>query len=162
MIPYKIKEFLNISYQLRKVKWMYQRIKYGFSDRDLWSFDYYLSKVISRGLRQLAVQAHGCPPEFYDKKKKGDECIKWRQLLLTIAEGFEADIKLSDDEVLDYSEADKLFTPENIKWGEDTPWSKKLREIKNNPQSKKLIKAYEKKRDKGFDLFKKHYNSFWD
>jgi len=162
MISYKVREFFDIPYHLRKVKWMYQRIKYGVSDRDTWAFDSHLTKVISEGMRKLAVQAQGCPNDLYDEKKKGDECIKWRKILLDIAEGFESKQKIIDDEIIDYSEADALYDNKNPLGRVNEAWGKKLMEIQKSPKSKRLIKKHEAKWDKAIALFKEYYGSFWD
>ena len=160
-IIYRLKEFFDIPYHLRKIRWFFQRGIRGYSDKDLWSFDDYLSKVISKGLRQLAIQSHGCPHEFYDEKN--DSCKEWAKTLIIIAEGFEAKQKLTNDDVLDYSEAFKLLPDEDlIKNINNKEFGKKLKEIWKSPESKRLIKEHEEKWEKGIKLFKKYYTSFWD
>lgn len=37
----------------RRKKWIKQRTKRGYSDRDVWSFDNFLSQVIAGGVRQV-------------------------------------------------------------------------------------------------------------
>lgn len=39
----------------------YQRIRYGYSDRDLWSLDHYLAFILKDALRDLADTTHGWP-----------------------------------------------------------------------------------------------------
>ena len=46
------------------VKWFIQRGKRGYSDRDVWNFDYYLAKVISGGSTELADILHGYPGDM--------------------------------------------------------------------------------------------------
>ena len=161
MIPYKVKEFFDIPYQLRKIKWLYQRCKYGFSDRDLGGFDYYLSGIIRKGLRQLAVTHHGCPPEFYDEKKKGDECLAWRQILLEIAEGFEANRKLADNDFYNDPEVDKLYDDKKG-FMKNKEWNDALIKMWKSKEYIKARKQCEKKWEKAMILFKEYYNSFWD
>jgi len=161
MIPYKVREFFDIPYHLRKIKWIYQRISRGYSDRDLWSFDSYLSKVISEGLRQLAVQSCGCPSEFYDEKKKGDECIKWKKILLDIAEGFESKQKLTDDEFFNHEEIDKLYN-NDLGFNNNKEWGDAITKMWISKEYLKAKKECEKKWDKAIALFKEYYGSFWD
>lgn len=162
MLLYKVKEFFDIPFHLRKIKWFIQRGRRGWSDKDLWGFDSYLTKVISGGLRQLAVISCGCPSDFYDEKKKGDECIKWKKVLLDIAEGFESKQKLTDDDIIDYSEADALYNEKDPLGNINEAWGKKLMEIQKSPKSKKLIKQHEAKWEKAITLFKEYYGNFWD
>ncbi len=44
----------NLSCQVRKPKWAWQRMRRGWSDRDVWSFDRYLAGVIAGGLDKLS------------------------------------------------------------------------------------------------------------
>lgn len=93
---------------LRRVRWFWQRGRRGYSDRDLWSFDHYLSRVIAGGMRQLADGAHGTPYEFnpilLDEQGEfiwddelheprtsrpwGEAHAAWRDMLREIAAGF--------------------------------------------------------------------------
>lgn len=41
-----------------------QRGRRGYADSDLWSFDYYLAKVIGNGIKNLAKISHGYPDKF--------------------------------------------------------------------------------------------------
>lgn len=36
-----------------QIKWKIQRANRGFSDKDLWNFDYFLSKTISSGISEM-------------------------------------------------------------------------------------------------------------
>ena len=75
-IYYKIYRLWNneISMIPRRIKWFCQRGWRGYSDFDVWSFDYYLAEVISKGCLQLAKETHGYPhessPEEWDKTLK--------------------------------------------------------------------------------------------
>lgn len=141
----------------REITWFIQRGRRGWADCDTWSFDSYLCKVISGGTRYLATHVHGCPHELY----KDDNCAKWDKILIEIAEGFEANLKIQNDEVLDYSESDKLYDNEKL-LDQNSKWSKKFMEIRNSPKSKKLIKEHEVKFDRAIKLFHKYFNNLWD
>jgi hypothetical protein len=46
---------------LRDVRMFCQRGRRGYSDEDLWSFDCYIARVMSRGIAQLADVTHSWP-----------------------------------------------------------------------------------------------------
>lgn len=64
----------------RRKKWMKQRTKRGYSDRDVWSFDSFLAPVIAGGVRKIA-EFDGHPSDI------GEE--EWRAVLNFIADQFE-------------------------------------------------------------------------
>ncbi len=64
----------------RRKKWKKQRIKRGYSDRDVWSFDSFLAEVIAGGVRQVA-RFGGYPVSF--------EPDEWVDTLNFIADQFE-------------------------------------------------------------------------
>ena len=66
-------------------KWMrfkgfFQRGKKGYAYYDLWSFDWYLSGVIGKGLKELAEKHTGYPPDLTDEE--------WTNILNSMADGF--------------------------------------------------------------------------
>lgn len=65
-----------------QIKWFFQRGIRGYSDRDLWDFDYYLAEVISKGCKQLSEESHGYPHtvESFDE---------WIKVLNDISKKFE-------------------------------------------------------------------------
>jgi|SRR5665213_2591620 len=63
----------------RRKRWIKQRIKRGYSDRDVWSFDSFLAPVIAGGVRQIANFSG----------YKGDNEKEWRDTLNFIADQFE-------------------------------------------------------------------------
>jgi len=75
-----LKEVLDVH---RKIHCFWQRGRRGYSYRDLWSFDYYLSNVISKGLRDLAKITHGFPDQHVGSFEN------WQRLLFIIADAFE-------------------------------------------------------------------------
>lgn len=58
------------------------RCKYGFSDEDLWSFDWYLIGIIQQGLARLKKEAIGYPSDLTSKK--------WDKTLDEIIDGFKS------------------------------------------------------------------------
>jgi hypothetical protein len=74
----------------RKIKSFYQRGKRGWADEDTWSFYSYLCDMIVPALRYLKDNCHGCPDAYYNQHRENDECHKWKDVLETMAQGFEA------------------------------------------------------------------------
>lgn len=67
---------------IRKIKCFIQRGIRGYSNEDLWSFDYYLSGVIANGLKDLKKMAHGYPGEL-------ESMEEWQGILDKIIDGFD-------------------------------------------------------------------------
>lgn len=90
---YKIRKFFyKIKSIPRKIKWFYQRGKRGYADCDLWNFDTYLEKVLSKGLRDFARNSSGYPDSF-------DTFENWQIQLNNIADLVE---KFNPDNCLDW------------------------------------------------------------
>lgn len=52
---------------LKTPKWWYQRARYGYSDRDTWSGDYYLSSIIAGVMERIVNHGHGVAMSYaYD------------------------------------------------------------------------------------------------
>lgn len=140
---YKIRRFIiNIKFWPKETKYIYQRIRYGVSEKDCWSLDYYLCKVIVKGLDELIKNNHGCPHEFFDNSKEaeGNECWKWANTLKQMRKGFKAGFEILTEDYI-FDENDKLKTEE---------------------ERDKLYKGLEKDFDEGFTLFKKYFFNLWD
>lgn len=88
---------LRFKMKYNDIKWFIQRGRNGYSDYDLWSFDSYLSKVISKALIQLRDKGHGYPGELCDgcmKAYEEHECHgeeAWSAILTEISEAFAMD-----------------------------------------------------------------------
>jgi len=76
----------KIKDKLFDIKCFIQRGRKGYSDRNLWNFDYYLAEIISNGLQELKEGLTSYPPEFVSKKE-------WENVLDTIIEGFKEKLK---------------------------------------------------------------------
>jgi hypothetical protein len=75
----------------RRVKWFVQRGWRGYSDRDTWSIDWFLMRILPNMIDELRKNTHGCPVDLTPEK--------WDEILATIATGFRANMRLMD---LDY------------------------------------------------------------
>lgn len=67
-ICYRIKSFPTK--QCDNIKYFFQRGIRGYSDRDLWDFDYYLSEMIIKSVKQLKKQKHSTFRELADMDDK--------------------------------------------------------------------------------------------
>lgn len=70
----------KISLFFRKIKWMWQRAKYGYCDKDLWSLDYTLGNYIASSINELANRTHSHPYNLTEEK--------WDSILRFIARSF--------------------------------------------------------------------------
>lgn len=64
----------------QKIKWTWQRAKYGYCDRDTWGLDYTLGNYIANTVKHLAETTHGYP--------HGTSEESWKEILISIAENF--------------------------------------------------------------------------
>ncbi len=54
----------------RNIKHAYQRIRYGYCDRDVWSIDWWFLNVVPNMLEDLKETSHGYPSPLEDKESK--------------------------------------------------------------------------------------------
>lgn len=118
------------------IKTFIQRGKRGWGDRDTWSFDWYLSDVISQGVRHLEKHHYGHPCDLSDEN--------WKKILNKIATTFETSGKIADMDIIlttNKKQYNKLI-------------SAGCKGVYTPEQTKEYYK--------GFDLFKKYFLSLWD
>ena len=114
----------DIPYWIKHIKWYYQRMQYGVSDKDVWSLDYYLAKVIVRGVTELRLTDYGYPSEMADSRVISEGTVGdkkamdgWNIILCKIILGFNhiirlhdgLEIELSRNEKEEFNEAMDLF-----------------------------------------------------
>ena len=58
-----------------RVKWWYQRARYGYSDRDWWNGDWYLSGVIAGIMQDIVNKGHGVATSYADEDNPLDTDI---------------------------------------------------------------------------------------
>lgn len=71
---------LRVRLFFRKIKWMLQRAKYGYCDKDLWNLDYTLGNYIASSIEELANRTHGYPLALSEKE--------WDNILRTMSKNF--------------------------------------------------------------------------
>ena len=60
---------------------IYQRLRYGYCYRDIWSIDQWFLTVVPNMIHDLRVNSHGYPSFFEDRKKKisGNGIVSWEE-----------------------------------------------------------------------------------
>ena len=137
-------DYLNPKDWYKEVKYFIQRGIRGYSDRDLWSYDWHLSKVIRDGLRDLAKNTHGHPCNFKTQKS-------WEKKLNEIANSFNFHINGEDDII------HNKFT--------ELRKDKSLTKEQKEKEYKKVCKKYEKLSEKNREKMKEfveYFGNFWD
>lgn len=65
---------LKVRNFFRKIKWTWQRAKYGYCDKDLWSLDYALGNYIASATNKLSKKNHSHP--YSTTEKEWDDILK--------------------------------------------------------------------------------------
>lgn len=77
-----------VDYYYREAKYFIQRGYRGYSDRDNWSIDWYLTEVLPKMLLNLKKNTHGCPVGMAHKQ--------WSQILQQMIDGFKAGRRIQE------------------------------------------------------------------
>lgn len=139
----------SIKYFPREVKWFIQRGYRGWADCDVWSFDSYIARVCTGGLKQLRDNASGTPLHVFPKdhwdsssnKRDKEERERidrearkaWRDQLDTMIDGFQAHLDAYDIPFMEDYDAYKVE-----------------------------VERHEKRRVNGMMLFVEHFSALWD
>lgn len=143
---YRIDKKIALFFQ--KIKWMFQRAKYGYCYKDLWNLDYTLGNYIANILTGLADITHVCPPNLTPDQ--------WDHLLHTIAYNFYVGVDEDFWEnpfdkfisyTLNYSDLDE---EQKKNWDE---WFK---------EEKKKYELMEQHLQKGIEDLSKWFYYLWD
>jgi len=147
-------------YWYREIKWFWQRGTRGWSDRDVWSIDWFLAEIMPPMLQQLKETKHGIPNE-------------------PLQEAYEEITGKTDDYTYENDELDnKVFNLAETKFNDILDHIKWTFEIahrihehdfmlwhegcKDGKHIKYLSKEDTDKFYKGFDLFKEYFFDLWD
>lgn len=151
---YGIKDFF------RKIKYAYQRARYGFCERDIYNLDHYLSNVIKNSIEYLAKNHNGYPTSYANKYSNDDVANrKWTEDLKTIANCFHY---AQEDNVTPkfwdmYYKT--IIKKEKSKEKSEWPQDQYDEEVRKETERTKFI---EHNKNKGFDLLKKNFFNLWD
>lgn len=144
----------------------YQRAKRGWSNRDTWGFNYFLSKVIIGGLEYLKKTKHGIPSTVCSKHESDEQfekdCKKWDTILDCMIETFKTARDISEytwfyqnSKKYNIKKAD-CWRKVHKKWLVEDPKLYEDRELK--VMTKKECKEYER----GWALFQEHFFGLYD
>lgn len=132
----------------RKVKWMWQRAKYGYCDMDLWALDYTLGNYIASSINKFAdithTYPHGITPE------------EWDSILRSIARNFYLGV---NEECWSNPYEDSLCydRPYNkLSEDEQKVWDKFFKEEIANKRTMEI------RRQEGFNELSKWFYELWD
>jgi len=144
----------------RFVRHFWQRGCRGWSNRDTWSFDYHLSRIIVEGISYLREKKHGAPADFFTSgvsDKEGFEA--WDAVLSDMIYTFETAQKII--------ERDWFYIPTK-EWRED--WYQSYvkmaedfnRQGLSNGEAHAMTRKECEKYELGFQMFQKHFFGLWD
>lgn len=149
---------------LRDIKHIYQKIRYGYSGRDLWSLDhtitdFVLPRLISfrnGGGNSYLDGPSGSPLlEGYTEEQHDEMYEEWLRILDKMILAFEYH-KLDMEDVESGIDADQLFVDEPdgrvTLPNQDEKWE----------EYKKEAERRDKVMEEGFALFAKYYRNLWD
>ena len=140
---------------IRKIKYIYQKIRYGFSARDLWSLDHTITDFVLPRLisfRNGGGNSSSDGPSGYPMLVGYEE---WLRILDKMILAFEYH-KLDMEDVESGIDTDK--------WIVDEPGGKVIfpDQDKKWEEYKKEAERREKIMEEGFALFAKYYRNLWD
>jgi hypothetical protein len=74
---------------INKIRWFIQRGCRGYSDNDVWNFNFYLTNVLIGGITQLKTKSHGFPAQLTAEK--------WDEILGQIVNHLQASIDADEN-----------------------------------------------------------------
>lgn len=149
-LPYRIK--ITTKQTWLDIRAFCVRGRKGWHYSDVWSFDSYLSKVISQGVKHLKTHKMGYPTGIAETEEEALK--KWENILDEIIWSFDQYNKCSVGDLSFYIPKPKNETEEN--------WKNWI----DNHEKKYRIRIMSKEEDErmrnGMKLFIEYYSSLWD
>jgi hypothetical protein len=71
---YKVKRCIKAPFM--ELKYAYQRVTRGFSDRDWWSLDNHIAEILSKALPKYVKDGHGVSTIYYEEGESWDTEIE--------------------------------------------------------------------------------------
>lgn len=136
---------LKVRSFFRKVKWTWQRAKYGWCDRDIWNLDFTLGNYIASSVYKLSKTTHGYPYGITEKE--------WDKVLKDIANDFYYG---TNDDLNPNVYEDRLDFSKK-----DTEEQKELWK-KYSDEELRIYRLMEAKRHRGFVNLEKWFSNLWD
>lgn len=141
----------KIRFFFRKIKWAWQRAKYGYCDRDLWNLDYTLGNYIASSVNKLADITHGYP--------YGTTPEEWDGILRSIARNF---YLCTNEDCYDNPYEHMWFRFETEDGSFDAAARKSELWDKYMRVEKEKLDTMDIRRQEGFNLLQKWYTDLWD
>lgn len=126
----------------REVKWYFQRANRGWSDRDGWNLDSYLSKIIKEGTKNLIDNHTGYPGTMTEEE--------WMTILKKINKTFEYQEKLSLGDTFPYTGDRRL---DHLRFQE---------KMKADHNCEFMTIEQHREYKEGWELFKKYFYNLCD
>jgi hypothetical protein len=146
---------IDLRYECKKIYWFFQRGFRGWSDRDVWGLDGYLSDTLVGTLKHLKKHKQGYPGILGDENF-GSGMQKWDEIL--------------DHMIWTFETAQKVINLDVCLW-EFSVSDEKNEEYRQSMTSIKrkgyeppvfLSKEETKKYEAGFDLLRQYFFGLWD
>lgn len=155
-------------YWCRAIKYGWQRATRGFSDKDCWDLSHFYLDVLSGSLKHFAKHSTGCPHNYYDSSKPGDEGWKWREYLNEMADCFDEAhedrcswVNHYEDEYFENFRMNFEKTPDGYYKLKDEEINKELHE--KYCESEKRRTAWRKAElEAGLNMLKEVFWNLWD
>ena len=159
---YSLKRFVRDYLDYKWFKWAYQRMRYGFSARQLWSLDHTITDFILPRLKSFRYgggNSHlngpsGSPMlEGYEEYQHEEMYQEWLSILDKMILAFEYH-KMDMDDVDSGVGIDEINIKDN-----------KVSTIKDENKWQTYLKEEERRQkiiEEGLMLFAKYYRSLWD
>lgn len=148
----------------RKLKWRYQKVTMGWSDRDLWSLDHYLADKICSTLKEYNDIKHGYP--ILEKRDEDGEIVtnKSGTIKQLDHEESEAQWDAELELMIDSFEKAKKIGENEIQFVNPRHWSEERYEslVEIYGEENVLDKQEAEEMFKGMHLFIDRFFALWD
>lgn len=163
---YILHPFQWIGHYWREIKFAWQRMMKGYSDRDTWDIDHWFLETMPNILEDFNKNRHGYPSDVSDEQ--------WEKILNDMIKYFKNADEETTDFINKYSEQwDKMITTKWIKWEKTEDGLYKFFNEPGTPEeddiskkhSEEEMKKFEYMKEnlhKGLELFEKYFYALWD
>ena len=133
-----------------EIKWFLQRGRRGWADRDTWSMDSYLERVIPGMLIRLANAAHGYPCQ---NKTCDKQCYSCNQCPPQICDSCKCQEEW---------EAGLLKTATIFRYLQENPWDERCSSAMSGAELVEESKKDEQMRKEALEWLFNNWESLWD
>lgn len=154
----------------RGVKYIYQRARYGYCDKDVFNMDHHLSALIGDMLNELADIAHGYPVLVKNDEIVDQGMDNWKETLRQLAihfyntlEDYENEPRIRSKEAFDeyFKEYEKCSSWDYFNSSEETEEAKDLKMKWLNAENE-ADRFMDEEKDRALVELKEIYFNLWD